>query len=107
MSFLKDLRLKPDFDKKWFEKHQDALVTFANSRLGRWFFAFKAVDIPKNFRVMQMFPGAMTGDWKIVNGKLQKTLIAFTSNRFQNRLEYVCSKAAARQNQSNSRLIFV
>lgn len=89
------MNFKPDFGKKFFEKHQQKLVAFANSFLGRWFFAFKAVDIPKDFRVMEIGPNFASGNWRLdpKTKRIVKTTVFFTTNRFQDRLEYVYRRA--------------
>ena len=87
----------PNFGKAFFTKYQAKLVAFANSWLGRWFFKLNKVELPKAARIMEVGPGHASYDWKYdwKTGQLIKTSMFFTSNRFQRRLEYVYSKAAA------------
>src|SRR3990167_5125892 len=87
----------PNFGKAFFTKYQAKLVAFANSWLGRWFFKLNKVELPKAARIMEVGPGHASYDWKYdwKTGQLTKTSMFFTSNRFQRRLEYVYSKAAA------------
>lgn len=79
---------KPDFGKSFFQKHQSKLVALANTWLGRRFFGFKSgFGIGKDFRVMALYPNAVSGNWKIVDGKLIKRTIFSTDNHYQMRLE--------------------
>lgn len=86
--------MAPDFGKSFFKKHQTNLVKFANSRFGHWFFRLDKVGIPRNFYIFEVFPNAVSGDWKIKDGKLNKTTVFFTSPRLQRRFEYVYRRAA-------------
>jgi hypothetical protein len=83
---------EPKFDKAWFDKHQERLVRFANSRLGRWFFRLDLVGLDK-VRIMQIGPHWVSHDWKMVNGRLQKTATFFPRPRFQKRLMVVYARA--------------
>lgn len=81
------------FDRRWFEKYQDHLVRFVNTRLGRWFFAIGEDDIPFAKKIMEIAPNRVSLDYKVikVNGewRLQKTTVFRTHNRYQKRLEYI------------------
>lgn len=90
---------RPDFGKSFFARHQQKLVAFANTWLGRKFFQLDAVNLPKT-KIYEVGVGHCSYDWKLVlpkDGKMQvqKTSMFFTSPRFQRRLEYVYSRAAS------------
>jgi len=80
---------RPDFGKKFFEKHQQKLVDFANTWLGKRFFQFrKGFGISDTFRVMALYPNAVSGDWKYEKGRLIKRTIFSTDNHYQMRFEH-------------------
>lgn len=83
------------FDKKFFEKQQNHLLRFVNSRLGRWFFAIRKNDIPLSTKIMEIMPNRVSYDYKLIGNRLQKTTAFRTHNRYQKRLEYVYSRAVA------------
>lgn len=86
------------FDNQWFKKNQRPLLAFVNTILGRWFFALANVDVPRSAKIMEVGPGHISYDWKIVVGegglRLQKKTAFFSAPRLQNRLSYVyaCAK---------------
>ncbi len=84
-----------DLGKNFFDRHQRELVAFANTRVGRWFFQLKkGLGVGPDFRVMELHPHAVSGNWKVVKGRLVKTTVFSVDNHFQKRLEYVVGRAA-------------
>lgn len=89
----------PDFGKNFFDKHQSKLVSFANSRLGRWFFAIPSFVLPLSVKIDEISPNSITYGAHLVERdgeQMVEMVTGFrTHNRFQKRLEYVYSQMAS------------
>lgn len=79
----------PNFGQEFFAKHQHALVAFANSRVGRMFFAFKGVAISEDFKVYEIMPNRVSGNWRYdkKRDRVVMDTVFFRRPRFQLRFE--------------------
>jgi len=86
----------PNFGTGFFERHQRKLLSFANSRAGRWFFRLKEVGISSDFRVMEIAPNYVSGNWRLDMEKQQvvKETHFFVTPRFSDRMRNVYRKAS-------------
>lgn len=82
--------MRPDFGKKFFEKHQRELVSFANSWIGRRFFDFwGAFRIPSSFEIIEIHPNCIVGNRTETKGEIIETAIFSTDNHYQKKIEKV------------------
>lgn len=76
------------FGKSFFEKHQKALVWFANSRFGRSFFALAAAGVPKSEPIYEVYPNRVSFGWKLKRVSGQWKIVKKTAFFTRPRLSY-------------------
>ena len=92
--------MRPDFGKKFFERHQWTIAALMNTRLGRKFFAFSAVDIPESDRIHAVGPSWVSHGWIRDGDKVIKKTTCFSNPRFQHRLDRAYERATAVMGQT-------
>ena len=85
------------FDRDWFDKNQVRLLSFVNTRLGRWFFGITEKDVSRKVRITELKPNLVShgerhfrkdGKWFV-----EKTTEFKGLTPYQSKLEQIYEKA--------------